>query len=343
VTRLLQAMAGAQHGGAEAFFTRLAIALQRDGQPQLCLIRRDAERAALLRAAGVAVVEAPFGGWLDFRTGRRFARTIETYRPDVVLTWMNRATERCPRQGSGDRFVHVARLGGYYRLSYYAACDHLIGNTRDIVRYLVHNGWPASRAHYLPNFVEPVMMAPVPRAALDTPDDVPVILALVRLHTNKGFDILIAALEALPTAHLWLAGEGPERAALQAVGTRLGSRLHFIGWRDDVPALMAAADILVCPSRHEPLGNVVLEGWAQGIPVVAAASAGPASLIRDGVDGLLVPIEDATALAGAISRVLADPDLAASLASEGRRSQAAEYGTAAVVARYRAFLDRVAV
>src|SRR5260221_531427 len=78
------------------------------------------------------------------------------------------------------------------------------------------------------------------------------------LRTNKGFDVLSAAWEALPPAHLWLPGEGPERAALTALGPRRGPRLPFGGWGDDVPGLMAAADVLVCPPRHEPLGNVVM-------------------------------------------------------------------------------------
>src|SRR5690348_4097596 len=160
MTRLLQAMAGAAHGGAETFFVRLAGALQRTGQEQRVLIRRDPARAAQLRAAGVDVVEAAFGGRFDFTTGRTFCREIESWRPDIVLSWMSRATRFCRR---GD-FVHLARLGGYYDLKYYRHCDHLIGNTRSIVDYAVSQGWPAERVHYLPNFVpNPGPRARVPR------------------------------------------------------------------------------------------------------------------------------------------------------------------------------------
>jgi len=338
--RLLQAMAGAPHGGAETFFVRLALALGRAGQDQRIVIRRDPTRAALLRAGCIAPVELPFRRWLDLATPLGFRRAIRDWRPRVVLTWMTRATQLCP---PGD-FVHVARLGGYYDLRPYRRCQHLIGNTREICDFIVRAGWPAERAHYLPNFVPDMRAQPVARASLGTPADVPLVLALGRLHENKAFDVLLAALALAPRAHLWLAGEGPLRAALEVQARRLGiaERVRFLGWREDTPALLAAADILVCPSRHEPLGNVVIEAWSAGVPVVAAASAGPAALIREGETGLLVPIEDAGALAAAIERLAGDAALGKRLAEAGRLAYAAEFSEGTVVAGYREFLERVA-
>jgi glycosyltransferase involved in cell wall biosynthesis len=337
--RLLQAMGGARHGGAEAFFLRLAAALQRAGQEQRVLVRH-ADHAARLREAGVAAQRLPFGGALDLWTRWGFARAIRGYRPRLVLTWMSRATRLCPR---GD-FVHVARLGGYYDLKHYRSCDHLIGNTRDLVASFIGQGWPAERAHYLPNFVDAAPATPVARAALGTPPGVPLALALGRLHRNKGFDVLLQALALAPGLHLWLAGEGPERAALerQAQALGLGPRLKLLGWRDDAPALLAAADFLVCPSRHEPLGNVVIEAWAAGRPVVTAASQGPAALVADDANGLLVPREDAAALAGAMTRLAEDAGLRARLADGGAAAYRAEFTEAAVVARYQAFFAKVA-
>ncbi|HYC15050.1 MAG TPA: glycosyltransferase, partial [Stellaceae bacterium] len=311
--RLLQAMAGAPHGGAETFFVRLALAFERAGQDQRVLIRRDPARAALLRQGGIAPIELSFRRWLDLPTLLGFRRAIRDYRPQIVLTWMTRATQLCPR---GD-FVHVARLGGYYDLRHYRRCQHLIGNTREICDYLIRSGWPAERTHYLPNFAPEMRAPPLARVSLGTPPDVPVILALGRLHENKAFDVLLAALALVPLAHLWLAGEGPLRAALEAQADGLGvrGRVHFLGWREDTAALLAAADMLVCPSRHEPLGNVVIEAWSAGTPVVASASAGPAALIRDDETGLLVPIEDAAALAAAIGRLAGDVVLRQRLAA----------------------------
>lgn len=337
--RLLQAMGGARHGGAEGFFLRLAVALHDAGQDQLVLLRH-AKHGETLRAAGVAVRELPFGGFFDRATSAGFRRAVADYRPDIVLTWMSRASRLCP---PGD-FVHVARLGGYYDLKSYRGCDHLIGNTRDLVASFIAQGWPAERAHYLPNFADAAAAAPVARQSLATPDGVPLALALGRLHENKGFDILLAALARVPGLHLWLAGEGDLRAALKRRADALGvaDRVRFLGWRDDVAGLLEAADFLVCPSRHEPLGNVVIEAWVAGRAVVAAAAAGPSELIRDGESGILVPVEDAAALAAAMARLAADPALRARLAAGGNAAYAAEFTADAVVRRYGDFFAAVA-
>jgi glycosyltransferase involved in cell wall biosynthesis len=118
--------------------------------------------------------------------------------------------------------------------------------------------------------------------------------------------------------------------------------VRFLGWREDAAALLAAADMLVCPSRHEPLGNVVIEAWAAGKSVVAASSAGPAVLVRDGVNGLLVPVEDADALARAVTRLAENRILRGELAAAGRAAYGAEFSESVVVAQYREFLERVA-
>lgn len=338
--RVLQAMAGAPYGGAEAFFTRLVVALDKAGLEQHAVIRRHRARAEALRAAAVPVTELGFGGRLDWWTRSAFRRAVRRFRPEVVLTWMNRASAACPRGG----FVHIGRLGGYYNLKYYCRCDHLVGNTRDIVAYTVASGWPQERVHYLPNFVAAEREPPVPRESLATPGDAPLLLAMGRLHANKAFDVLLEALKTLPGVYLWLAGAGPLEAELRALAARLGvaARVRFLGWREDGSALMAAADVLVCPSRREPLGNVVIEAWAQGLPVVAAASAGPAGLIEEGVTGLLVPPDDAGSLVAQIARLVDDPALSVRLKAKGRAAFEAGYTEATVVRRHLEFLRRVA-
>lgn len=337
--RLLQAMAGADRGGAEAFFERLAPALQRAGIQQHVLIRANPRRAAMLRDAGVTVTELPFGGLLDIRTHIGFRKAVAGFKPNVVLTWMNRASRFCPR---GD-FVRVGRLGGYYDLKYYRGADHLIGNTQDIVEWISGQGWDPDKVHYVPNFVDETKSAAVSRKTFSTPEGAPLILALGRLHSNKGFDVLIKALVTVPEAYVWLAGEGPLRAELETLAARAGviSRMRFLGWREDVAGLFAAADLFVCPSRHEPLGNVVIEAWAQGLPVIAAASEGPSQLIEDGIDGMLVPLDDHAAMAGAINHLIADRVLAAHIGAAGRQAYEDQFTEAAVVARYIEFFEKV--
>ncbi|HWE71614.1 MAG TPA: glycosyltransferase [Stellaceae bacterium] len=339
MTRVVQAMAGAPHGGAEAFFERLAIALHHAGETQQLVIRREPSRAARLRAAGLPVEELAFGRAFDFLSGRRFGAAVRKFEPRVVLTWMSRATTYCPR---GD-FVHAARLGGYYDLRYYKNCDHLIGNTRGLTQWMMKEGWPESRVHYLPNFAEIEPAPPVPRASLETPADAPLAIALGRLHPNKGFDTLLAAVAKVPGLYLWLAGEGPLRAALRRQATSLGveDRVRFLGWRQDVGALLAAADMLVCSSRREPLGNTIIEAWAAKKPVVACAADGPAELIAHDETGLLVPLDDAARLADAMRALMQDKARARALADVGYAAFEAQFSEARVVARYREFFETV--
>jgi glycosyltransferase involved in cell wall biosynthesis len=339
VKRVMQVMAGAHHGGAEAFFTRLAVALGAAGLEQSIVIRRDAQRAQLLREGGIDPVEAPFRSFLDWRTPRVLKHEVRRFKPDVLLAWMNRATDFC-RPG---RYVFAARLGGYYDPKHYRRFDHLVANTEDIRQWLIAQGFAPERVHYLPNFAEGRPMRPLQRATFETPEDAPLLLCLGRMHPNKAFDVALEALAELPGAYLWLAGDGPERAGLGAKVAQLGiaDRVRFIGWRDDVPALLASADMLVCPSRHEPLGNVIIEGWAHGCPVVASSAAGPRWLIRHGLDGLLVPIDDAQALAAALRRLIEDRELGRALAAAGRARIESEFSESVVVARYLEFFERV--
>ena len=341
--RVLQAMAGAEVGGAEAFFVRLSKALRAADVEQRVVIRRHLDRAGVLRRTGVPTREVAFGGAFDFSTRRHFADEIAAFKPDVVLTWMNRATRFCPRSTRRHRFVHAARVGGYYNLKYYRRCHHLIANTKGIADYLRARGWPGERVHHLPNFVSAERKPAAFRSDYHTPDDAPLLLAIGRLHRNKAFDVLLAALAELPDCTLWLAGSGPEEAALKACAREYGveARVRFLGWRDDVAALFAAADVFVCPSRHEPLGNVVVEAWAQAVPVVAAASAGPMELIEDETSGLLVPIDDAGALAAGIRRVLGDDDMRGQLTAAGAAAFDVGFTEAAIVERYRGFFDAI--
>jgi len=341
--RVMQIMAGGPHGGAEAFFERLAVALHKKGIEQRLIIRRDAERAGRLRAAGLDPLELRFGPWWDVRTGAALARELHRFAPQVALTWMSRASAALPpRDSTRDKVVRIGRLGGYYDLKYYSHCDHLIGNTRDIVAYLQKSGWPSERAHYVPNFVDAAPAPPADRR--DLPEGAALALALGRFHRNKAFDVLLAAVAKAPSVHLWLAGEGDLRATLEADVRRLGigDRVRFLGWRSDVGALMAASDMEVCSSRHEPLGNVVIEAWAQRRPVVATASQGPKALITDGTNGLLTPVDSAGALADAINRVIADEGLRYQLAREGFATYERNFTEAAVVANYRSFFEKVA-
>ena len=331
-------MAGAKTGGAEGFYERMTIALHQAGEEVLPVIRKDAARAARLAVQGLAPVQLSFGGPLDVLTKPRLSLMLRHYRPQVAIAWMNRAARHTP---SGE-WTLVGRLGGYYDLKYYKRCDHLVANTQDLVGWIVGKGWPSGRVHYLPNFVDD--FGGVLPAELGLSAGAPKLLALGRLHRNKGFDTLLRALALLPGAELAIGGDGPERAALEALAAELGvaSRVRFLGWRQDAGALLAACDVFVCSSRHEPLGNLVLEAWSARKPVVAVASQGPSELIENGRTGLLVPQESPQALADGIAAALADAGHASAMADAGRAAWEAEFAEAPVLARWRDLLQRIA-
>jgi len=341
--RILQAIAGADHGGAEAYFVRLCLALARVGVVQKVVMRPNAERRSALEAEGLSVTEAPFGGRLDLRTGKLLAAEAATFKPDIVMSYMSRASRFVPKKVPDTDYQTVGRLGGYYDLKYFRGLDHLVCNTQDLVDYVVREGWSAERAHYLPNFVVDGPAAPAVREPLRTPVDAPLIFALGRFHENKAFDTLLRALVDLPDHYLWLAGDGPLRGQLETLAEELdvAGRVRFLGWRDDPAPYFAAGDVFVLPSRHEPLGNVLLEAWMNARPVVATESQGPTQLVESDGEAVMAPVDNPPALAEAIASVTGDPKRAATLARAGREAYEMRFTEAIAVERHLAFFDQI--
>jgi len=331
---VLHLLGTAGDGGAETYFVDLLTALRRADVAQAAAIRRHAGREAALKAAGIPVKVLGFGGPIDILTKTAAAGYGRLQGAKLMLAWMNRAARHTPK----GPWTRIGRLGGYYNLKYYAGFDELVANTEDIAEWIVSQGWPAGRVRCIPNFAAaPPDGAPADRASLETPAGAPLLLAMGRLHESKAHDVSLQALTKLPDAHLWIAGVGPLEAKLKAMAQALGvqDRVRFLGWRTDPSALYRAADVCVFPSRYEPLGNVVIQAWAHGLPVVAADSQGPKALIEDGRDGLLVAIDDADALAAGVRRLLAEPKLAAGFKARGLGRVAAEFSEAAVVGQWK--------
>ena len=179
-------------------------------------------------------------------------------------------------------------------------------------------------------------------AALDgTP---PVIVSVGRLAAPKDPFALVAALARLPTAgfRAVFVGAGPDHAAVAAAirGAGLDRAVELAGDRDDVPALLAGADLFVLASRSEGFPMSVLEAMAAGLPVVASAVGGVAEAVADGETGLLVAPGDVDGLARAIERLLADGQLRRAMGSAGRARAAEHFGLARFRAEHLALYDR---
>jgi glycosyltransferase involved in cell wall biosynthesis len=136
-----------------------------------------------------------------------------------------------------------------------------------------------------------------------------------RLSPEKGIPILLRAVTKLECDYdLRLVGSGQQQGQLEGLASELGVRhkVHFLGtisWGDALFELMRDSDILILPSHTEGLPLVLLEGMSQGLPVVASNVGGVPEIVRDEVTGLLFPVGDVDALAGAISRLVSDDPL----------------------------------
>ena len=335
--RLFQTMAGASHGGAEIFFERLALSFQLEGVNQQLMTRADSERMKRLKAGGVQVERCSFSNVLGPLHRRRIAGAMKRSRANVVLSWMNRATAMTP----STRATHVGRLGGFYDLKHYQNCNWLVANTRDVADYLVKEGWRAKRVHLLHNFAPDGSLSP----NFDGPDgERPIIASAGRLHHNKAFDTLIKAFAKLGKGTLWIAGDGPEDSKLRELARELGveQRVVFLGWQQNAQSVMRSADIFVCPSRHEPWGNVIPEAMSCARPVIATATNGAREIIKNGKNGLIAPIDDVNALADRIDEVTSDSGLARKLAMEGRNTWKLRLSRTKVTKDWIEFLTSVA-
>lgn len=172
-------------------------------------------------------------------------------------------------------------------------------------------------------------------------------LAVGRLHPQKGFDVLLRAL-AISGArqHGWrlkVLGNGPLRQALHDQADELGvaKLVDWVGYAPDPYPSYASADAFVMPSRYEGMPNALLEAMAMGLPVIVTdASPGPLEYVEDNVSGLVVPAEDTGSLAGAMDRLMADRELAARLGDEGRRRVLADTALPRVLATWASVLDQ---
>ena len=166
-------------------------------------------------------------------------------------------------------------------------------------------------------------------AELGLPADARVLLNVARLSPQKGLQVAIDALPRIlrshGNTHLLSVGALDHRAWLATLERQcrergVGGRVHFLGPRRDVPDLLRACDVFVFPSLFEGLGLALLEAMAIGCVCVSAAAGPTAEVIRDGVDGLVVPAGDDVALAQAVVRALDDDEMRARLANAAAES-----------------------
>lgn len=205
----------------------------------------------------------------------------------------------------------------------------IVGCSDAVVRPLRSDGLPESRLRVIPNGIDLTRLnlgeARGLRASLGIGRDSLLIVSAGALVHLKGFDVLLRAVKVVceggVDAHLAIAGEGPDRGALQALAAELGldRRVHFLDQRPHLGAIIRdAADVVAVGSRTESFGLVAAEAGAMGLPTVATRVGGIAEVIDDGKTGLLVPSEDHLAFAKALEHLAGNPDLRRRLGAAAR-------------------------
>ena len=281
---------------------------------------------AELAAAGIPSTRLIAPRDVDPVLALSLARTLRRARPDLVHTHLVHA-DVYGALAPGSRLVSTKHNPDPFRTGVFRFVERaLVSRTSRVIaiseavrRFAVEQvGLPAGKlatVHYGLDEL-PRAWGSNPPLALGT---VPTLLAVCRLSPQKGLDTAVRALAAVPDAVLVVLGEGPERERLMTLASSLGldDRLLLPGRVGDVAAFYRRADVVVHPARWEGFGLAMLEAMLAGKPVVAAHAGSAPELVEDGRTGLLVPVDDADALAEAVSSLLAEPARGAAMGRAG--------------------------
>ena len=356
-------------GGAERVISEVIARLGADRfEPRLYFLRDAGPLGRELLARGVGGVER-----MEMRRGDPLAVTrlwhcFRRERPDVLFCMDHHNAMLAGRlagvaAGVGALVVgsHSTGLfgkrGSLRRVDRWLMefTDCVVALSRTHARYLQeHEGVSPGKLRVIENGIDVSAFASARdarvRAELGIGPGEAVVSMVAALRPEKAHEVLLEAAATVGGAgrpvHFLLAGEGPRREPLEGLCARLGvgDRVHFLGSRRDVPALLAASTVLVLPSHPvvETLPLAVLEAMAAGVPVVASRVGSIPEVIRSGENGLLVPPGDAPALAGAIERLVEDDALARRLAAAARRTVEERYSAQRMADGYAALFQELA-
>ncbi|HEX5727298.1 MAG TPA: glycosyltransferase [Longimicrobiaceae bacterium] len=319
---------GATLRGSEVQALLVAAELRKRGHELVASCRADGPVRAELERLGIPATGVRPQGDADLLSALRFAAWLRRQRPDALLltswkrlfvaSWAARRA-RVPRVvfrvGSVQRVPRGVR-GWEARRAFRRYVHATIANSREVGRALLRSvpGLREETVYAVPNGVRLSPAPPAPlRAQLGLGDDALLAAAVGGLERRKGFDLLVEAVarSGVPSLHAVVAGEGPEGPALRALAERLGvgDRVHWLGQRRDVAAVLAACDLFVLSSRAEGMAVAMLEAMTARLPVVAADVGGVWEAVspREGRPpaGWVVPPNDAAALAAALAEAAA--------------------------------------
>lgn len=328
-------------GGTERQMTELISRLD-DARFRVHVVCLRREGSWLPRVAGRAasITEFRISGFARPATARqlwRFAQWCRRERISVLHTCdfysnvfglIGGAIAGVPVRVGSRRELNPDKTDGQIRLQRFAYkfATRVVANSPAAAAILRTEGVPSSAVITIPNGVD---ASAYPEKA--DRSDVRTVITVANLRPEKNHETLIAAAARLatscPNLRYQIVGEGSRRPVLERLAAKHGvdHLVTFLGHREDVPALLAAADIFVLPSRSEAFPNSAIEAMAAGLPVVASAVGGLLDLIETGRTGILVPPSDPEPLARAIRFLYEDPQRAREMGREARREVRAQY------------------
>jgi glycosyltransferase involved in cell wall biosynthesis len=355
-----------EYGGGEGWVVATASGLQARGhevrvacQPGSALASRTVDRSSPALAWPVTMRHD-----LSLRGFLALLAICRRFRPDIVLLCNQRAARLgAPAARCAGVPVVVVRNGlegsfknkPWNRWLARTCITGFVLNAEALRKELLGFGWLApDRATVIYNGIDPAKVQPrrpreETRASLGVLPDAPLLACIARLADDKGQDVLMQAVATLRAEHpglrVWIVGDGPRRADLQGRIAAMGleQQVRLLGFRDDVPDLLAAVDALVIASAREGLPNIALEAMAAGRPVIATAVSGTPEAVVDGETGWLVPPRDPDALAAVIRCLLGDLDHARAMGERGRARVEALFRADAALDRWEEHLEGLCV
>ena len=347
-------------GGAERCLVNLATRIDRarfESAVYSLAARPRADEDSLVReleAAGIAVHFLNLRSqWQLTSAVRKLAKLLRQQSPQLVQTFLYHAnvvgTLAARRAGVAHVVTGVRTSDPRWSRAWIERLvtrnvDRIVCVSRQVAEYCAQRcGFAKHKLVVIPNGIDLSRftgVAPLAGAALGLPPGRKAIVFVGRLDRQKGLDELLRVaphiFRELAQHDLLLVGKGKQREELEDLAIRLAirSRVHFAGWRADVPAILAAAEMLVLPSRWEGMPNVVLEAMASGKPVVAMKAEGVEDLLGEGARAQSVPLGEGDALAAAIIQLAQNPQLADELGKSNRARAAIEFSLTAMVSKY---------
>ncbi|MBN2564880.1 MAG: glycosyltransferase family 4 protein, partial [Candidatus Eisenbacteria bacterium] len=318
--------------------------------------------ASRAREGGHPVIELPMRGDADVRSVLGLAGWMRRRRVEVL----NVNVQRAVRIGcAAARLVGVKAVVERRGLdlpirdrlvnrAVYGRClTHVVANCKSIERGVLSSGLvDRDRLSVIPNGIDPDRVprggGELVRRELSVEERAPLVAVIGRLVPDKGHDVAIEAfagvLQSLPSARMIIAGGGSLEQKLRSEALRLSPAGAVIvaGHREDVPAILDAADVVLVTSSREGMPHVILEAMVSGTPVIATRTAGIPEMIEDGEDGLLIPVGSAEAARTAMTRLLTDRDLASRLAGGAAKRARSEFSLTVMVDRFEELFGRLA-